>query len=63
MPEEVIEENKEQTQTPEEIIDTYTFFSNPVKVNITLFNGIKLLLSELKRLEEKIDKLTNGNQK
>ncbi len=59
------EENKpveEDKQTPEELVETYAFFSNPVKVAITLHDGMKLILGKLKTLEEKVDKLS-GNQR
>jgi hypothetical protein len=60
------EENKQTPiETPQEqvsqedVISTLQFFSNPVRVNMVLYDGIKLILSKLEKIEEKLD----GNKK
>ena len=57
------EEDKEKL---EDVIDTYAFFSNPVKTGITLFNGMKLILEQITKIEERLvnlEKMASGNQK
>jgi len=60
-----IEPQSEQDSN-KELVETYEFFSNPVRVGMTLFNGMKLILSQLTKMEERLDrieKIGNGNQK
>lgn len=51
---------KEQINYPE-LIETYDFFGNSIKANITLYNGMKIIIEKLVSIEEKLDKL-NGNK-
>ena len=57
------------SETPQvnipELLETYDFFANTIKANITIYNGIKLALEKLTRIEEKILEMElklNGNQ-
>jgi len=54
-----------QEENKDEIIETYAFFSNPVKTNITIYNGIKLILEQINKLEERLERIekAHGNQK
>jgi hypothetical protein len=62
-------ESQSEQQTPKEptpeemVIQLYNklqeneFFSNQMKVNSTLFNGFKLILDKLVKIEEKLTKM------
>ena len=40
-----------------EVLESYQTFTNPVIANSMLYGGIKLILQNLKILEEKINKI------
>lgn len=47
----------------EETIATYEFFSNPVKVAITLYNGLGKIIAKLSEIEDRLSKMENQNAK
>lgn len=44
-------------------LDKYVFFSNPVSVGITLYNGMQLILKKISLIDEKLDKLFEQKEK
>ena len=65
----ILEQPIQEEQAPQinvqELLETYEFFGNTVKSNITIYNGIKLILEKINQIEEKLDLLETklGNNK
>lgn len=53
---------KKLTELKEEI-ETYEFFSNPVKTGITLYNGMKKIIEKLESIEKRLENLEKSNGK